>query len=103
MENYLRKFTTKSEADTTHGLYDKGGKFYIGNNDIIVSKDEYDGTPGLWELTVSKEPKEYTDDNYENYVKLMVKTNTLRRNNDPESHYPKSGKSFKWNNILKDI
>ena len=48
-ENYLRKFTTKGEADKTYGLYDKAGKFYIGNkltiivdNDLVVGKDEYD-------------------------------------------------------------
>ena len=35
----------------------------------------------------------------------MVKTNALRRNNDPpqKKMYPKSSKSYKWNNILKDI
>ena len=50
-KTYLRKFTTKDEADKTYGLYDKGGKFYIGNklaiivdNDLVVGKDEYDGT-----------------------------------------------------------
>ena len=47
-EKYLRKFATRSKAYTTYGLYDKGGKFYIGNklaivlgNDIVVGKDEY--------------------------------------------------------------
>ena len=30
-ESYLRKFTTKGEADRTYGLYDKDGKFYTGN------------------------------------------------------------------------
>ena len=33
----------------------------------------------------------------------MVKTNALRRGNDPEKKYPKSSKSYKWNNILKNI
>ena len=33
----------------------------------------------------------------------MIKTNTLHRDNDPNSLYPKSSKSYKWNNILKDI
>ena len=27
-ENYLRKFATKSEADSTYGLYDRYGNFY---------------------------------------------------------------------------
>ena len=107
---YLKKFATKDEADRTYGLYDKKGNFYIGNklpiivdNDLIVGKDEYEGTPGLWELIVSKEPKDFTSDDYENYAKLMVKSNALRAGNDPESKRPKSNKGYKWNNILKDM
>ena len=56
---YLKRFTTKDEADRTYGLYDKAGKFYIGNklaiivdNDLVVGRDEYEDTPGLWELIV---------------------------------------------------
>ena len=33
----------------------------------------------------------------------MLKTNTLHRDNNPDSNYPKSSKSYKWNTILKDI
>ena len=54
---YLRKFATRSEADTTYGLYDRNGNFYIGNkpvviidNNIVVDDEEYAGTPGLCEL-----------------------------------------------------
>ena len=109
---YLKKFTTKNEADRTYGLYDKNKKNYIGNkraiivdNDLIVGKDEYDGTRGLWELIVSKEPNRdiWNDDDYENYAKLMVKTNALHVGNNPESRKPKSNRGYKWNNILKDI
>ena len=107
---YLKKFATKDEADRTFGLYDKNKKFYIGNklaiivdNDLIVGKDEYEGTPGLWELIVSREPKDFTNNDYQNYAKLMVKSNALRAGNDPESRKPKSSKSYKWKNILKDI
>ena len=60
-EKYLRKFATKSEADTTYGLYDRNGNFHIGNkpvviidNNIVVVDEEYEGTSGLWELIVSK-------------------------------------------------
>ena len=107
---YLKKFATKDEADRTFGLYDKNKKFYIGNklaiivdNDLIVGKDEYEGTPGLWELIVSKEPKDFANDDYQNYAKLMVKSNALRAGNNPESRKPKGSKSYKWKNILKDI
>ena len=53
-ESYLRKFATKAEADTTYGLYDRKGNFYIRNkpvvinyNNIVVDDEEYEGTPGL--------------------------------------------------------
>ena len=52
VEEYLRKFATVSGADKTFGLRDKDGKFYIGNkeakikkNNIIVCDKEYTGTP----------------------------------------------------------
>ena len=45
------------------GIRDENGNFYIGDkpvviedNNIIVDGKEYKGTPGLWELIVSKKP-----------------------------------------------
>ena len=94
---YLRKFAEKSEDNKTYGLYDKDGKFYIGNklaiivdNDLVVGKDEYEGTLGLWKLIVSKEPRNFTDEDYKNYAELMIKTNALYRDNDLENKRPKS-------------
>ena len=84
-----------------YGLYDRHGNFYIGNkpiviidNNIMVDREEYLGTPGLWELIVSKNPddKIYTNDDYDNYARMMLKTNTLHRDNDPNNIYPKSSK-----------
>ena len=109
-EKYLRKFAAKDDTDKTFGLYDKRGNFYIGNklvtivdNDLIVGEDEYEGTPGLWELIVSKRPKKFTSEDYENYTKFMVKSNTLHRNNNPEDIHSKSNRGYKWTNILKHI
>ena len=69
----------------------------------MVDDEEYEGIPGLWELIISKEPKDFTKEDYENYAKLMIKTNTLYRDNDPENKRPKSSKGYKWNTILNDI
>ena len=111
-EKYLRKFVTKSEADITYGLYDRNGNVYIGNkpvviidNNIVVDDKEYEGTLGLWELNVSKNPDDniYTYDDYDNYTRLMLKTNALYRGDNLDSNYPKSGKSYKWTKILKTI
>ena len=111
-EKYLIKFPTKSEADTTYGLYDRKGNFYIGNkpvviidNNIVVDDEEYEGTPGLWELIVSRNPDDnvYTYDDYDNYARLMLKTNTLHHDNNPDCNYPKSSKGQRWKGILKTI
>ena len=111
-KTYSRKFTTKDDVDRTYGLYDKDGKFYIGNKlaiivdkDLVVGRDEYKGTPGLWQLIVSKHPDNtiYNDNDKYHYARLILKTNALCRGNDPESNRPKSSKAPKWNNIHSEI
>ena len=74
----------------------------IVDNDLVVGKDEYEGTPDLWELIVSREPNNFTNEDYKNYA-LMIKNNALYRGNDRENKRPKSSKGYKWNTILKDI
>ena len=69
----------------------------------MLEGEEYEGTPGLWESIVSKEPKDFTSEDHENYAKLMVKSNALYRNNNPNNLHPKSSKGYKWSHILKDI
>ena len=71
----------------------------------MVDNEEYEGAPSLWELILSKNPDDsiYTNYDYNNYVRLMLKTNTLHRDNDPNSKYPKSSKGQKWRKILRTI
>ena len=38
-EQYLRKFASKSGTDKTFGLRDKDGKFYIGNKEAKIKKN----------------------------------------------------------------
>ena len=108
----LRKFLRKDEADKTYGLRDENNKFYIGNklavidgDDLIVGKYEYKGTPGLWELITSKKPDEtkYNDEDLENYAKLMVRSNAIRRNYDPTSTRPLSSPGYKWKKLISVI
>ena len=80
-------------------------KTRIKENNFIVGGREYKGTPGLWELMVSTEPDDgiYTSGDYDNYAEIMVKSNTLYRNNDENETGPKANKSWKWRHILKPI
>ena len=111
-EEALSKFLRRDEADKTYGLRDEKGKFYIGNkltiidnNDLIVGKYEYEGTPGLWELIVSKNPDEnkYNLEDLENYAKLLVRSNALPKNYDPDNRRPLSSSGPEWKNLLSHI
>ena len=110
---YLEKYIDPDEeVDKTFGIYVDGGTWKIGNevvdlrgNDLIIGREKYDGTRGLWELIVLKEPSDhiYDDEDLRTYSKIMIKTNAMRRDNDPNNHYPESSKSWKWTNLAKDI
>ena len=109
-ESYLRKFTSEGEVDRRWGLRDIGGVFYIGNkpvgikeNNIVFEDEEYEGTPGLWELIVSVKPEVFTDEDYKNYARIMLKSNALHRDNNPNDNNPKSNNKYKWTIILSDI
>ena len=98
--------------DTTFGLYSDGKEFKIGDtsviiddNDIIIGDKRYNGTAGLWELLTINKPNEtiYDMNDYNNYAEILLNTNAMRRNNDPNELKPKSSRSYKWNNIVKPI
>ena len=106
------KHLNRPVTDEVYGIYVKERLYYIGNkqativnNNIIVGNEKFRGTPGLWELLVSKSPdsNNFTRKDYENYSKLMLKTNTLHRDNNPDSNHPKSSKSIKWTKLLSPI
>ena len=88
------------------------GFYYIGNkqativdNDIIIDDEKFEGTPGLWMLLLSKQPEKgsFTGKDFDNYGRLMVKTNALHRNYDPNSPYPRASDSYKWMGLLRHI
>ena len=101
------------DSDRSFGIYpDKDNKLKIGSKEIIVIGNDikiedkiYPGTPGLWELIVSKEPQEgkYTEDGYLNYVNLLVQTNTIHQKNNPNSPKPKSSTSEKWATLISPV
>ena len=106
------EYLNRPDPDKTYGIYKKEGLYYIGNkqatiagNNIMIDDEIFKGTPGLWELLLSKRPNDniYTRKGYDKYAKLMLKTNALHRDNDPKGLYPKSSKSEKWVNLLSPI
>ena len=106
------EFLNKPFSDKTFGIRKEKGHHYIGDkhvivddNDIIIRKngERFEGTPGLWELIMSKNPKNYTDKDHDNYEDLMIMTNALHRNNDEVNPHPKGSGSNKWKKLLSPI
>ena len=105
------EFLNKPYRDTTFGIRKEKGHHYIGNNHVIVDDNDiirengerFEGTPGLWELITSKNPKNYTEKDYDNYEDLMIMTNDLHRNNDEDNPHPKGSGSNKWKKLLSPI
>ena len=50
-----------------------------------------------------EKPKEYTTEDLNNYGRLMVKTNAIHRDNNPNNPHPKNSRSDKWRYLLRDV
>jgi len=111
---YLSEYATKQNVDKTFGIYKNpiDRQYYIGNTPIYIREDnliigdqEYEGTPGLWELIISKQPDEdiYSREDLDNYAKILVETSALKQNNDPAEATPKASRGWKWKNVLRQI
>ena len=106
-----KKYINRPNPDETFGIRKKQGLYYIGNkqaiifrDNIIIDNEKFEGTPDLWELITSKKPQAPTNiKDYDNYVKLLLKTNALHHNYDPNSPNPRSSRSDKWKKILSPI
>ncbi len=84
--------------DFTYGLKFINGRFYIGNfpvsftpHTIKIDNKEYERTDGLLSLLSSKNPKEYTPEDVQNYKKILEST---------EAHLTKN-KKMKWSRSPK--
>ena len=108
-----RYYLNKPDTDKIFGVRKEKGHHYIGNQHVVIEDDniilsknweKFIGTDGLWELIMSKTPKNFTDKDYDNYEDLMIMTNALHRDNDEDNPHPKGNhRSYKWTNILRPI
>ena len=107
------KFLNRPNPDKDFGIRKEGMHHYIGNQHVIIKdnniflpkyNERFVGASGLWELIMSKNPKNFTDKDYDDYEDLMIITNALHRDNDEDNPHPKGNhKSYKWKNIVGSI
>ena len=106
------------DVDTSFGLYfsedghtKMGSKIVkiVGDN-LIVDNEFYTGTKGLWTLITGVTKKQvgdigekYKDADLYQYIKLLRQTSALHQDFDPENPHPRSSRSWKWKNLLKNI
>ena len=105
-----KKYLNSPNRDKTFGIRKEEGHHYIGNkhvivykNNIIVDDEKFTGTPGLWELIMENNPRNYTREDKDEYGRLLIKTNALHDNYDPNNPSPRSSKGDKWKKILSPI
>ena len=108
--NALMSLGSKEGIDRTFGIHKKNEKYHIGNkpitikgNNIIIEDNEYEGTKGLWELIIFKDPDNYTEDDYLNYINLLVQTNTIYQGDNPNQNRAKSSGGDKWNKLISPV
>ena len=108
-DKYLNE-TIPYARDRTFGIRKIEGLYYIGNNqatifnnNILIDDEKFRGTPGLWELIMKRRPYNYTKEDHDNYPRLMIKTNALHQDYDPNNPHPRSSKGTKWDEILGGI
>jgi len=106
---YLNNYLTE-KGDRTFGIKYKNGVYYFRNtrvefdgNNLIIGGKEYEGAPGLWDLLTSVEPSlnDKTDDDFQNYVELMIATNAI--SNSENINRPAAFKDHKWKKIISPI
>ena len=96
-EELARLFLNRPNPDTNFRIRKEKGRYYIGNkpirivnNDIILDDELISGTAGLWELLTSKNPQNYDKaEDYAKYRYLMLKTNAIHKDNNPNNRRAK--------------
>ena len=114
-QTFLSTPWKKENLDLLFGLntlnpeekYKIGDKFVkFDGDDIKVNGDTYKGTPGFWSLIVSKNPPpdSYTKEDKEQYKRLLIDSNAIFKNNDPNETNPKGNyRGDKWKGLINSI
>jgi len=75
-------------------------------DDIILNGKKRILTPGMWRLlthTDATKPEFYTNEDYQNYAKILIETDSIYQNNDKSTGKPKSGPGEKYMKMISPI
>lgn len=112
VRNYIYSaFTEPQQYDSTFGpKYDKQlSKWMLGKSamefdrktgDVLIENDRYPGTTGLYNLIFKKDPNGYTQDDMNNYGKILEKTNVHRKQFQP-GNAMKGNRGYKYLKIIR--
>ena len=75
----------------------------IAYNNIVVKDEKFTGTKGLWALIMEDNPRGYTEEDKKEYGRLLIKTNALHKDFNPNNPRPRASDSYKWEEILGHI
>ena len=76
------------------------------SDDIVVEGERFKGTPGFWGLIISKSPSsdDYTNEDKRQYKRLLIKSNAIFKNNNPEETRAKGNyQGDKWKDVINPI
>ena len=114
-ETFLKKPWNKENLDLNFGLntQNEERKYKIGDksvdfdgDDIVVEGERFKGTPGFWGLIISKNPSsdDYTNEDKKQYKRLLIKSNAIFKNNNPEETRAKGNyQGNKWKEVINPI
>ncbi|XP_076383936.1 uncharacterized protein LOC143261242 isoform X1 [Megalopta genalis] len=104
---YLRNVFSgpPKSQDNVYGVYFHNNKLMLGNvafdveinDDIVINKIRYRGTPGLYALIFKRIPNEnlYTENDKEIYRNILIATHTHRRGNQMMGN-----KGYKYKTVI---
>jgi len=106
----IQLLKSQKQLDMLYGLnikengewYFANSKLKYNNNTIIIDKEKWKLTPGLFQLLFHTKPAHYSNLDFKNYRDILLRTNAHKRKYQNSSQV-KGSKSFKYQHIIKNL
>lgn len=112
VDNLRARAISQSSLDGLYGLRPTTTALILGRDDVKVKNDgtkrvfsvkgkKFDATPGLTDLLLNSEPKNYRQSDLNNYKEMLDLTSAHKTNFLPEGQIHRNERSSKYQNIIK--